>query len=705
MKRVMSIIASISMMIGMSPFCIGTPIYGDTQTNAASVTTAAGITTEYKTLDEAATAAEDGSTVAVLSDTVEMTDNITFTKQNIVFNVNGKRINTNGNTFYLDTGSLTVTGNGTFVNSVPYSKADGYLQIFYSKAGTNLTIENGYFESVDIQLVYTFGTALIKNGTFKATCTDDGFCIAVADGTDATLTIEAGTFTATAGTDFAGMNGVLADNGATLILGKQSDGTGPSITADYSVIGGNGSKSPAYVTVYGGTYTVDADKTRNPAADKDKFDTVVYVPYKGELNIYGGTFDSSSGNTSHCVSIPYSDTGSTAVNIYGGNFKAAGTAINVPASTTASDDRTISLSGGNYSSSVDSQYIAAGYFLNSDTGSTVYPYQIDSVALTGISIKTAPSKISYYEGSKFNPDGMVVTASYNDGTSKDVTGYVYSEEPLTAADTKAVISYTENGIEAAAEQAITVIPLTVEDGGTHTLQTSNTLEITCQGKLADLTEIDVDGKKIDDSSYELRSGSTILTLKSSYLNSLSTGEHSLKFVYGDTSSSTSFFVKASVSAPILTAGAGRINGTTDQMELTNDPETGQKTDCTTASTSVSSGTWYVRYKETDTKLASDWTEVTVYVDVTVDPGAHAYVSSENGTQTGIDGAFSAIIVKAEDGYYYPKDYQMSDLPEGITVTRIDASTISVSGSAENMTAIVLKDPTEEEYQMVDTCVK
>lgn len=57
----------------------------------------------------------------------------------------------------------------------------------------------------------------------------------------------------------------------------------------------------------------------------------------------------------------------------------------------------------------------------------------------------------------FDPDGMVVTASYNDGTSKAVTGYTFSPNgALTTSDTTITVSYTEDGVTETATQAITV---------------------------------------------------------------------------------------------------------------------------------------------------------------------------------------------------------------------------------------------------------
>ncbi len=77
-------------------------------------------------------------------------------------------------------------------------------------------------------------------------------------------------------------------------------------------------------------------------------------------------------------------------------------------------------------------------------------------ALTGIEITKAPTKTIYIEGNKFDPAGMVVTASYNNGKSEAVTGYTVASDGLAISDTKVVVSYNRKGIVETAEQPITV---------------------------------------------------------------------------------------------------------------------------------------------------------------------------------------------------------------------------------------------------------
>ncbi|MBR1815470.1 MAG: hypothetical protein IJ763_02095 [Lachnospiraceae bacterium] len=75
--------------------------------------------------------------------------------------------------------------------------------------------------------------------------------------------------------------------------------------------------------------------------------------------------------------------------------------------------------------------------------------------------------------------------------------------------------------------------ITTGGGSSHTAGASEDLKITCDGALEDLVSISVDGTVIDSANYTLESGSTILTLKAEYLNTLSAGNHTVTFTYND----------------------------------------------------------------------------------------------------------------------------------------------------------------------------
>ena len=63
-------------------------------------------------------------------------------------------------------------------------------------------------------------------------------------------------------------------------------------------------------------------------------------------------------------------------------------------------------------------------------------------AVEKIEITTAPGKTAYIPGEAFDPTGMVVTATYANGRTRDVTDYVsWNDEALTEEDTLFTISF------------------------------------------------------------------------------------------------------------------------------------------------------------------------------------------------------------------------------------------------------------------------
>lgn len=63
-------------------------------------------------------------------------------------------------------------------------------------------------------------------------------------------------------------------------------------------------------------------------------------------------------------------------------------------------------------------------------------------AIEKIEVTTLPNKMYYEEGETFDPEGMVVTATYANGKTRDITKYVtYSSETVTSDNTLLTISF------------------------------------------------------------------------------------------------------------------------------------------------------------------------------------------------------------------------------------------------------------------------
>lgn len=81
--------------------------------------------------------------------------------------------------------------------------------------------------------------------------------------------------------------------------------------------------------------------------------------------------------------------------------------------------------------------------------------------LVSIAVSTPPTKVIYKAGEYFDPSGMVVTATFDNGTTKTVSGYTYSPTgTLQQDDSVITISYTKKGITKTTTQDITVVYLT-----------------------------------------------------------------------------------------------------------------------------------------------------------------------------------------------------------------------------------------------------
>ena len=82
--------------------------------------------------------------------------------------------------------------------------------------------------------------------------------------------------------------------------------------------------------------------------------------------------------------------------------------------------------------------------------------ETQKTVLTGISV-SGTFKTEYAEGKTFDKTGMIVTAKYSDGSSKEVTDYTIAPDgALKTTDEKVTVTYSEDGITRTAEVGITV---------------------------------------------------------------------------------------------------------------------------------------------------------------------------------------------------------------------------------------------------------
>lgn len=112
------------------------------------------------------------------------------------------------------------------------------------------------------------------------------------------------------------------------------------------------------------------------------------------------------------------------------------------------------------------------------TGIKVYSQNAVSKTLSSIAVTTQPSNKTYTTGQNFDPTGMVVTATYSDSSTANVTSScTYSPSPLTEGTTSVTVSYTE-GVEKTT--TVTGITVTTPSWSTaiYTISAKNTFTTT-----------------------------------------------------------------------------------------------------------------------------------------------------------------------------------------------------------------------------------
>lgn len=97
-------------------------------------------------------------------------------------------------------------------------------------------------------------------------------------------------------------------------------------------------------------------------------------------------------------------------------------------------------------------------------------------------------------------------------------------------------------------------------------------------------ELQVDGSVIDAAYYEVKEGSTVITLKKSYLDTLSSGEHTVSIVYTDGKIASAVFTLKAKETTGSNDGSNGADNNTDsdteaskQLDGASSPKTGDET--------------------------------------------------------------------------------------------------------------------------------
>ena len=272
--------------------------------------------------------------------------------------------------------------------------------------------------------------------------------------------------------------------------------------------------------------------------------------------------------------------------------------------------------------------------------------------LTGISVKTAPTKVTYNEGESFDATGMVIEATYSDSSTADVTGYTYAPTAaLTTSDTTITISYTEGGVTKTCTQAITVnaAPKTLSSIAVTTAPTKTTYTA---GENFDPTGMVVTATYSDSSTaavtgYTVTDGTALTAGKTSVTISYTEG--------GVTETTTQAIA---VNAPEFTITFDGNGGTPSVSDMTT---TGQK--LATLPTATRSGSysfdgWYT--------AASGGTKVTTSYQFTADTTVYAHWTYTGGSSSG--GGVSTYAITVDSAKNGDVTVSPRNASKGTTVT-------------------------------------
>lgn len=243
---------------------------------------------------------------------------------------------------------------------------------------------------------------------------------------------------------------------------RQSDAEEPLLTVTFSVIDGQTGDCNFETIKY--TFT-DGDEGEIETLPAGSIGTASVTIPKSPITTVTASVDAPVKGVALDTTVDIgAATGYTSkVEWYKGNT-ATGTAVTGSAAANQVYTAKITLTASSGESFVKGVTTPTGYTKVSANATTIvltktFPATAEKT-LTGITIKTCPHT-TYTAGEQFNKAGMVITAAYDDGSTKDVQPTYFQFTPtalLTVNDKEVTITYTEGNVTQIAKQKITVNP-------------------------------------------------------------------------------------------------------------------------------------------------------------------------------------------------------------------------------------------------------
>ena len=322
-------------------------------------------------------------------------------------------LNVEGKEFIIDEETLVAKKGSEIFNDYLNNKAIGKYS-HAEGAGTNAIGDYSHTE----------GNETIASGTHSHA--EGFFSRASGEGSHAEGTSEAiGNYSHAEGSSIASGEDSHAEGTSTQASGKSSHAEGAGTTAS-----GNYSHAEGYGANVSGDYS-HAEGNETIASGR-------YQHVQGKYNI-----EDTANKYAHIVGNgTYSNRSNAHTIDWDGNAWYAG---DVYTGGTGQDDTT-----AKKLITVDNIFDGV-LFKDSLTGVTYVGYVYDgnwvlAKKLTGIEITTLPEKRGYIEGDIIDLTGMVVSATFEDGTKAEITEYEYNKDTLKYGENEFVITHRQAGV-------------------------------------------------------------------------------------------------------------------------------------------------------------------------------------------------------------------------------------------------------------------
>ena len=194
------------------------------------------------------------------------------------------------------------------------------------------------------------------------------------------------------------------------------------------------------------------------------------------------------------------------------------------------------------------------YSISKDNYNTSNGSKTVTINKKSVTVKADEQKIIYgnvIDQSKYTSDGLATGDSIADVTLSPSTSAITDNGTISVSNVKIVNAAGEDVTD---NYDITTVNGTLKivfdyqiiDGtnSSYTAGSGNELSIRGNGEFSKFIGVKVDGNLIDPGYYTATEGSTIITLKASYMNTLSAGSHTIEILWTDGSASTPFTINA-----------------------------------------------------------------------------------------------------------------------------------------------------------------